>query len=85
MSHQEVKRSIHSQVLMVFFLPLFMAILHLGVAFHMLQLILAMLNMVNFTLILISMVGCVLVFSVMYLVIYLLTARTYYKIVETAA
>ncbi len=84
MSHQEVKRSIHSQVLMVFFLPLLMAIVHLCFAFPMLQKILMLMMMTNLDLILLSMAGCVLVFSVFYLVIYLLTARTYYKIVESA-
>lgn len=83
MSHQEVKRSIHSQVLMVFFLPLLMAVIHLCFAFPMLQKILMLMNMVNFNLILLSMVGCVLVFSVFYMIIYALTARTYYKIVES--
>ncbi len=84
MSHQEVKRSIHSQVLMVFFLPLLMALIHLCFAFPMLQKILMLMMMTNLDLILLSMAGCVLVFSVFYLVIYLLTARTYYKIVESA-
>lgn len=83
MSHQEVKRSIHSQVLMVFFLPLLMAVVHLCFAFPMLQKILMLMQMVNFDLIPLSMAGCVLVFSVFYLVIYLLTARTYYRIVES--
>lgn len=83
MSHQEVKRSIHSQVLMVFFLPLLMAVIHLCFAFPMLRKILMLMNMVNFDLILLSMIGCVLVFSVFYLVIYALTARTYYRIVES--
>ncbi len=84
MSHQEVKKSIHSQVLMVFFLPLFTALLHLSFAFPMLQKILGLMNMVNFQLIVSSMAGCVLVFSVCYLLIYLRTARTYYKIVESS-
>ena len=83
MSHQEVKRSIHSQVLMVFFLPLLMAIVHLCFAFPMLQKILMLMMMTNLDLILLSMAGCVLVFSMFYLVIYLLTARTYYRIVES--
>lgn len=85
MSHQEVKKSIHSQVLMVFFLPLFTAVVHLCFAFPMLQKILGLMNMLNFHLILTSMAGCVLVFSLCYLLIYLRTARTYYKIVESTA
>lgn len=85
MSHEEVKRSIHSQVLMVFFLPLIMAIVHLCFAFPMLQKILSLMQVVNLRLILLSMGGSVLLFSLFYLVIYLLTARTYYKIVESAS
>lgn len=85
MSQEEVKRSIHSQVLLVFFLPLATAVMHLCFAFPMLQKILALMNAVNVQLIVTSMAGCVGVFGVMYLIIYLLTARTYYKIVESAS
>ncbi len=85
MSHQEVKKSIHSQVLMVFFLPLVTALLHLCFAFPMLHKILALMSMINFHLILFSVIGCVLVFGLVYLLIYLRTARTYYKIVEAAS
>ena len=84
MSRQEVKSSIHSQVLMVFFLPLLTAVIHLCFAFPMLQKILGLMQISNFQLIVLSMAGCVLIFSIFYLVIYLLTARTYYKIVESA-
>ena len=42
-------------------------------------------NAVNVQLIVTSMAGCVGVFGVMYLIIYLLTARTYYKIVESTS
>ncbi len=85
MSHREVKRSIHSQILLVFFLPLLTAVMHLGFAFPMLQKILWMMNMTNFWVILLSSVGCVVVFGAIYAVVYAITARTYYKIVETAA
>lgn len=85
MSHREVKQSIHSQILLVFFLPLVTAVLHLAFAFPMLQKILLVMGLNNFPLILCSTLGCVGVFAVAYLVIYALTARTYYNIVETAA
>ena len=85
MSHKEVKQSIHSQILLVFFLPLLTAVLHLAFAFPMLQKILLVMGLNNFPLILCSTLGCVGVFAVAYLVIYALTARTYYNIVETAA
>ncbi len=84
MSRAEVKRSIHSQILTVFFLPLLTAVLHLSFAFPMLQKILFMLQMGDFWLLLGSTAGCVLVFGAVYAVIYAVTARTYYKIVETS-
>ena len=85
MSHKEVKQSIHSQILLVFFLPLVMAMLHLAFAFPMLEKILLVMGLANTQLILLSTLGCVAVFAVAYLIIYALTARTYYNIVETAA
>lgn len=85
MSHKEVKKSIHSQILLVFFLPLLTAVLHLAFAFPMLQKILAVLNLVNVQLILLSTLGCVIVFAIAYAIIYAITAKTYYKIVESAA
>lgn len=84
MSLSEVKKSIHSQVLMVFFLPLLAALVHLCFAFPMLQKILMLMNMVNYQLILVSTGFTVLIFSAAYLLIYLLTARTYYRIVRSA-
>ena len=85
MSHREVKRSIHSQILLVFFLPLVTAVVHLAFAFPMLQKILLVMGLADFWIIFLSTVGCVAVFAVCYLIIYGLTARTYYKIVETTA
>lgn len=84
MSHQEVKRSIHSQILMVFFLPLLTAVIHLAFAFPMLQKILLIMGLADFQLILFSTLGCVAVFALAYLAIYAITARTYYNIVETS-
>lgn len=85
MSHREVKKSIHSQILLVFFLPLLMAVIHLAFAFPMLQKILLVMGLVDVPLILLSTLGCVVVFAIAYLVIYAFTARTYTNIVETAA
>lgn len=84
MSRAEVKRTIHNQILTVFFLPLLTAVLHLAFAFPMLQKILYMLQLTDFWLLFWSTAGCVLVFGAVYAVIYLITARTYYKIVESA-
>ena len=82
MTHQEIKNSIRSQVLTVFFLPLIVAGLHIAVAFPIINKLLALLNLLNVQLFLTCTVVCYVVFAVMYLLIYLLTARTYYKIVS---
>lgn len=85
MSHREVKRSIHSQILLVFFLPLLTAVLHLAFAFPMLEKILLVMGLADLWLIFLSTLGCVGVFALCYLAIYALTARTYYHLVESAA
>ena len=82
MTQAEIKSTIRSQVLTVFFLPLIAAGIHVAVAFPMISLILALLNMTNVNLYLICTVVCFLVFAGVYVVVYSLTARTYYKIVS---
>ena len=82
MSHQEVRASIRSQVLTVFFLPLLVAGIHVAAAFPMISRILALLNLMNTELYIACTGVCFLVFAVMYVLIYLLTAKTYYKIVS---
>ena len=83
MTQAEIKSTIRSQVLTVFFLPLIVAGIHVAVAFSMISLILALLNMTNVSLYLICTMVCFLVFAGMYIVVYSLTARTYYKIVSS--
>lgn len=82
MSRSEVKVSIHSQVLTVFFLPLIVAGIHVAAAFPLISRLLAMLNLYNIKLFAACTVSCFLVFAVMYVLIYALTARTYYRIVS---
>ena len=82
MTKAEIKRTIHSQVLTVFFLPLIAAGIHVAVAFPMISQILALLNMTNVSLYRICTIVCFLVFAGMYVIVYSLTARTYYKIVS---
>lgn len=82
MTQAEIKSTIRSQVLTVFFLPLIAAGIHVAIAFPMISLILALLNMTNVNLYLICTVICFLVFAGMYVMVYSLTARTYYKIVS---
>lgn len=82
MSHSEVKKSIHSQVITVFFLPLVTAGLHVCFAFSVIAKLLALLQLSNTTLFLFCMLGTFLVFALFYALIYSATAKAYYKIVS---
>ena len=82
MSHREVKRSIHSQILTVFFLPLIMAGIHIIFAFPIIREILRVLYLSDVKLYIMCTVGCFVIFSLMYVLIYVLTAREYYRIVK---
>ncbi len=82
MSRTEVRKTIRSQVLSVFFLPLICACIHVGFAFPMLTRVLKVLNLINTSLFLACTAGTVVLFSVIYAAVYALTARAYYKIVS---
>ena len=82
MTRGEIKKSIHSQVLTVFFLPLVTAGVHVAFAFPFISRILRVLAMQNDTLFALCTLGCFLVFAVFYAVVYSLTARVYYRIVS---
>lgn len=81
MSKKEVRQSIRSQVLLVFFLPLIMAVIHLAFAFKIITRLLSVLNLTNISLFFMYTVGTVAVFAVIYVIIYSITAREYYKII----
>ena len=82
LSRKDIKHSIHSQVLMVFFLPLLMAGCHLAGAFPAIARILVLLQAVSDRMFFYCNLGCFAVFAVLYLLIYLITAKVYYKIVQ---
>ena len=84
MSQQEVKKVIRSQILMVFFLPLVAAGVHMAVAFPMIQNLLKAFNMKNTELYRNGTIGVYLGFAVLYILIYSLTAKAYYRIVKRA-
>lgn len=85
MSHREVKQSIQSQILMVFFLPLVTAGIHLIAAFPMVRRMLALLMLTNEALFIGCTVLSYVVFALVYAVIYGVTARSYYRIVSPGA
>ena len=82
MSHTEVKRTIRSQVLTVFFLPLIVAGVHVAFAFPIMSRVLSLLGLMNVTLYIICTVICFLVFALMYGIIFAVTSRLYYKTVN---
>ena len=82
MSGKEIRRSIHSQVLTVFFLPLVGAGIHVAVAFPFLTRGLSLFNMRNVTLFAVCTACTIAAFGLFYLVVYRLTARVYYRIVR---
>ena len=82
MSKEEIKGTIKSQVMMVFFIPLVTAIIHIMVAFPAVSKILALLNLTN-TKLFLGFTGIViLIFAIVYAVVYRLTAKVYYKLVN---
>ena len=82
LSRREVRSSVRRQILMVFFLPLLMAMLHIIMAFPMIRRMLLLFGMTNTKLFIGCTAGTVLIFAVVYGLIYLMTARSYYHIVE---
>lgn len=81
MSRQEVRGTIKTQVLSVFFLPLGMACVHTAFAFPIITRLLALLMMNNTSLYIIGLVCTIGVFALFYTIVYLITARVYHKIV----
>lgn len=82
MSKKEVKRSIRSQVLSVFFLPLVVAVIHVAVAFKVMTKILGVLNLTNVSLFAVCTIITIAVFAVFYIIVYSITAKEYYRIVN---
>jgi putative ABC transport system permease protein len=79
---KDVKKTINKQIIQVFFLPLVGAIIHVAFAFKMITKMLLIFNLTDKTLIL----GCTLltiaIFIVIYVLVFKLTAKAYYRIVN---
>jgi putative ABC transport system permease protein len=82
MSTAEVKGTIRSQILMVFFLPLLVAAMHVAFAFPILTRLLKILFQSDRVLFMACTAASLGVFVVIYVAIYSVTARVYYKIVR---
>lgn len=81
LSRAEVKRTIRTQVLLVFFLPLGAAVLHMAMVFKALVKMMGMFSVYNVKLFTLCIGLTVVVFGLVYFLVYTITAKTYYKIV----
>ena len=82
MTKKEIRKSINSQILTVFFLPLLMAGLHLGFAFPLIKKMLLIFGLTNTSLLIITTVSCYLVFALFYMLVYRITSGSYFTIVS---
>ena len=84
MTKQDIRRSINSQVLTVFFAPLLAAGVHTAFAFPMIWQMLKLFGMHNLLLIILTTLAAFTIFGGFYVIIYWFTARAYYSIVSGA-
>ncbi len=82
MAREDIRKSVNSQMLTVFILPIATAALHLGFAFPMVSRLLMLFNLRNVVLMLTVAAVTVLVFGLFYALVYKLTANAYYSIVS---
>ena len=82
MSQDEIRSTIRRQIILIFFLPLLVAVVHILVAFRYMTQILQLMGFEYTQLFLLCTGGCILVFALVYGAVYLLTAKAYYRIVK---
>ena len=82
LSHKEVKQVIQQQVLMIFSFPLVAAIIHLAFALPMIRKLLILFGLTDRNLLITVTIISVLLFTMIYLLVYFITARVYYRLVE---
>lgn len=82
MSQKEVKQTIRSQVLIFFFLPLVVAVMHMAFAFKLIVKMFSGIVLSEMQLFVWCTVIAVIILTIIYSIIYFFTARTYYKIVQ---
>lgn len=82
MTRKDIKKSINSQVLTVFFLPLLTAGIHLAFAFPLIYKMLILFSLTNLRLLIVVTIGCYLIFAFFYMLVYRITSKGYYHIVS---
>ena len=84
LTETEVRSTINRQVMILFFLPLVVAAVHISVASHILRLFLQMLVYVEPLTFHLAIAGSIAVFAVIYCIVYKVTSGQYFKIVDAA-
>lgn len=84
LSKRMIRKSVNSQILTVFFLPLITAGIHMAFAFPMLSKLLRLFGLMNTRLLALVTLSSFGAFSLLYIAVYLITSRTYYRIVTGA-
>ena len=79
---EEIRRLVNGQVRVVFFMPLLVAAIHMAFDFKLVTLLLTLFGLFNTTLTLWCTLGTLAAFMAIYGVVYVLTARVYYRIVS---
>ncbi len=79
---KEVKKMIKQQIIYIFFLPLLLAIVHLGFATPILSRLLVLLNFRDMSLLLGSCAIVAAVYFILYILMYKITSRAYYKVIQ---
>ena len=82
LDQKQIKQTINKQVLTVFFLPLLFAFIHLAFAYHMLSLILKVIGVIDRNMMLIVTLSICAIFLIAYVLIFMITSRSYRKIVQ---
>ena len=82
LDQKQIKQTINKQVLTVFFLPVIFAFLHLAFAYHMLSLILKAIGGVDTAMMLSVTLSICSIFALIYVLIFMITSRSYRKIVQ---
>ena len=82
MTKSEIRSSVNSQVLTLFFAPLVAAGVHMAFAFPMITKILSIFGIADIAYLLIVTLICFAFYSAVYVLIYIITSKSYYKIVS---
>ncbi|OFK86493.1 ABC transporter permease [Streptococcus sp. HMSC056C01] len=82
LDQKQIKQTINKQVLTVFFLPVIFAFLHLAFAYHMLSLIIKVIGGVDTAMMLSVTLSICGIFALVYVLIFMITSRSYRKIVQ---